>query len=83
MSVTTVTTTKCDICQELIKPKDTRVFAGVYGYDFHLDCLKQVNGTILGMLTDELQVGISAEWEDRPGHAPRLYWDTAREVGKP
>lgn len=65
----------CDICQTEIARTDMRVFAGTYGLDFHSDCLFKVNGTILGLLTDEINFGSSEKFEDRPNHAPRLYWD--------
>ena len=75
MSVKTTTIVTCDICDSAIGSLETRVFAGVYGRDFHIKCLQHVNGSIIGLLVDDVRVGTSGEYADSPGHATRLYWD--------
>jgi hypothetical protein len=75
MSVQLITIVTCDICKLEMGNNEQRVFAGSYGYDFHLTCLEKVDGTILGKLTDELRVGTTIEYGDKPNHAPRFYWN--------
>jgi len=75
VSTRTIVTVKCDICEQPVKDSENQVFVGAYGLDFHMDCLRQVDGTIIGKLTDEATVGIQSEFIDRPAHAPRLVWN--------
>lgn len=68
-------TYKCDICGTNIKEDEMHVFAGVYGLDFHLTCLQSADGTIIGMFVDDVHVGNSREFRDRPNHAQRIHWN--------
>lgn len=56
---------ECDICDGEIGSSD-HVDAGVYGRDYHLSCLKKVDGTIIGQLVDDI----------RYNQGDRLYWNT-------
>lgn len=78
----TITKVTCDICKEPIESDQKHVFAGVYGLDFHELCLQKVNGTIIGLLVDDVTVGLSETYIDKPGHANRLYWDKKFNQGE-
>jgi len=80
MTTTTTTKTTCDICNKTIEPNEQRVFAGSYGLDFHLICLDVVDGTIIGLLVDDVEVGQSKEFEGNPNHASRLYWNHSQKI---
>ncbi|QJD51765.1 hypothetical protein SEA_ASHTON_26 [Microbacterium phage Ashton] len=73
-------TIECDICHKEIEPEQMHVFAGVYGYDFHMDCLRQTDGTLIGFLVDDVHVGVSKDFIDRPAHANRLYWERRKVI---
>jgi hypothetical protein len=76
MTTKTQTVVTCDICGGVIDEKKQaprrRVDATVYGRDFHEDCLRQVDGTIIGLLVDDVYVHGAL---DGAGRGSRLLWN--------
>lgn len=55
ISVKTITTAVCDLCDEAIDTENEFVDAGVYGATFHIDCLRPYDPLVKALGLDDIR----------------------------